>query len=369
MNSPQTRVLITGLGVISSLGRTAAFWDALTSGGGRDIEAGDVQPSAIVADYSPPANLDAEAASRLGRCSLFAVDAAIQAVEDARLPFTAQTAPLIGVLFGSELGESERPVAGAPATSVARVLGVAGPVHSYAGPAAGALAVAQAFEIVRRGEAPVVVAGGADIPAGLYFDAGSRRPRPFDADRDGFLPAEAAAAVVLESAEVAEERGARVYGELLGQGSAFSRATVMEPGPNFVDAARAMRAALLRAEIFQGEVEVVFASASGDPAGDAIEVRALKDLWGPNVDRLTVTSLLGASGYPFAAAGPLALVAGLRALAAAVVPPTVGLVEPDPDFTRVDFVIAEPRKYRWSTGLVNTVGAGLNVSLVLRTHA
>jgi 3-oxoacyl-[acyl-carrier-protein] synthase II len=367
------RVFIAGLGVVSPVGRTAAFWDALLKGEGVPLGRDGGYSVSRIVDYRPPANLDAEAAAYLGRCSLFAADAAIQAVEDARLPFTAQTAPLIGVSFGSELGELEKQVAGAPAASVARILGIAGPLLSHVGPASGLLAIAEAAEMVRRGEAPVVVAGGADALPPLDI-AGRPRPtlsrgagRPFDAARDGVVLGEGAAAVVLEDAELAQDRGVRVYGEVLGHGNAFSRATVMKPGPNFVDAARSMRAALLRAEAFQGEVEVLLASASGDPEGDAIEARALKDLWGPNVDRLTILAIQGLIGDAMAASGPLSLVAALSSMNEAIVPPTVGLSEVDPDFRQLDIVTGKARQFRWGTGMVNAFGPGANVSLVIRT--
>lgn len=360
--------MITGLGVVSAAGRGPnALWSHLLEA---SLAPGHTHLGGALRDYTPPPNLDSEAASRLGRTSLLAADAAIQAVEDARLPFTAQTAPLIGVVFGSELGEAEKPVVGAPATSVARVLGVAGPLVAIAGPSSGALALAEAAEIVRRGEAPVVVAGAADALLAATPDAPvtpSGVPRPFDVDRDGLLLAEGAAAVVLEASDLAEDRGAVVYGEVLGHGNCFSRATVMQPAPNFLDATRAMRAALLRAEVFQGEIEVVFASATGSLDGDAIEVRALKDLWGPNVDRLTVTSVHGALGFPLAAAAPISVVAALLSLREAVVPGTAGLREVDADFRQLDIVRGEARKYRWDTAMVNAFGAGANVALVLRS--
>lgn len=369
MVQERKRVLITGIGVVSPFGRGRdVLLKALLEGGEAEPDESRGYRALRVQNYEPPANLDPEALAALGSASLFAADAAIQAVEDARLPFTAQTAPLIGVSFGSQLAAASED---SPAESVARILGVAGPLLTFSGAVTGALAIGEAAEIVRRGDAPVMVAGGVDrlpgAPKPAWPAIASSAARPFDVTRDGVLPSEGAAAFVLEAEELATERGANVYGELLGHGNAFSRATVMQPAPNFVDAARAMRAALLRAEVFQGEIETVFGSAAGDREGDAIEFRALKDLWGPNVDRLTVTSLQGALGQSFAAAAPVALAAALLSLGQATVPPTLGLSEPDPDFRQLDIVTAQPRKYRWETGMVNAFSAGANVSLIIRT--
>jgi 3-oxoacyl-[acyl-carrier-protein] synthase II len=267
-------------------------------------------------------------------------------------------------VFGSSEGEREKPVPGAPATSVARVLGVAGPVLSLEGPASGLAAVVEGFELLKRAATPVVVAGAVDViavPEGPFVPG-----RPFDASRSAFSLVEAACAFVLEDAEIAEGRDARVYANLLGGGMAFSRATVMEPAPNYVDAARAMRAALMRGEVFQGEVETVFASAHGDPAADEAEGRGLKDLWGPNADRLTVASVHGAAGHAPAASGLLSLAAALKSLDAGLVPPTAGCAHPDATFAALDIVTGAARSWRYNTALVNAISEATNVSVVIR---
>jgi len=353
MTSDRGRVLVTGLGVVSPFGRGMdALWTALTEG--------RTAASSRLEGYEPPANLDGEARLGLGRCSLLAADAAIQAVEDAALPFTAQTAPLIGVAMGSESGEIDKRV---PAASVARVLGVAGPLLALLGPGSGLVAVIEAFELIKRGAAPVVAAGGCDA---LLQGGASLPGKPFDATRAGAGPAEIACVIVLEDSEVAAARGARVYAEVLGGGMTFSRATVMSPAANFVDAARAMRAALLRAEVFQGEVEAIFAGASGDPDGDEIEGRALRDLWGPNADRLTVTSVHGATGHARAASGVLSLVAAVRAMNEGMVPATAGCERPDEPFSVLDIVTGAARTWRFNTAMVNDFSDSANVAVVVR---
>ncbi len=349
MSESPHRVVITGAGVVSPFGRGLdALWQALLEGR---------RSSGRVDRYKPPANLDPEAVALLDRRSLYAVDAAIQAIEDAHLPVTAQSAPLIGVVWGSSGARGNEP----PASQVARVLGVAGPALTLEGASSGSQAVGESLEMIARRQAPVVVAGGtsaldASTPAGSG--------RPFDAGRDGRMPAEGAAAFVLESEAIARDRGAHVYAELVGYGAAFSRSTVMTPGANHVDAARAVQQALVRAQVLQGEVEVVFAAAAGDET-DQIEVRGLGELWGPNVDRLTVTSVHGATGYAFAAAGPLSLAVALKSLEEGTLPPTAGCDKPDESFRDLDIVLRQ-RTYRFSTALVDDLGAGTNVALLVR---
>jgi 3-oxoacyl-[acyl-carrier-protein] synthase II len=364
-------VVITGIGVVSAFGRGIdPLWDALLRGLAAPVERQGGVRVAPIGGHAPPPNLDAEAARRLGRCSLFAADAAIQAVEDARLPFTAQTAPVIGLSFGSEHGDPESSP-GAPAAAVARILGIAGPVIALAGPSAGALAIGEAYEMVRRGATPVVVAGGSEgllseRLAGL--EIASNAARPFDKDRDGVIPGEGSAAVVVEAEEIARERGARVYARLIGYGAAFSRATVISPAMNYIDAARALQAALLRGDLFQGEIDCLFASAAGSVEGDAIEAKALAELWGPNVDRLTITSAHGALGHTLGAAGAISLAIALKSMQSETVPATVGLTQPDHAFSKLDIVTGEARPYRFSTAAVNCFSAGTNVSLIVRAE-
>jgi 3-oxoacyl-[acyl-carrier-protein] synthase II len=351
-------VWVTGMGLVSPFGRgVETFWAALASG--------EVARPPLCLDYNPPSNLNPEARDGLGRATLLAADAAIQAVEDARLPFTAQTAPMIGAVFGSLEGDREKPVPGAPATSVARVLGIAGPVLSLYGPGSGLAAVIEGFELIARGDAPVVVVGATGSPAAPGAD-GDDAGRPFDARRNGVAAGEAACAFVLEDEEVARARQARLLVQALGGGLAFSRATVMRPGPNFIDAARAMRAALLRAEVFQGEVETVFSGAAGDRAGDEIEVKALTDLWGPNVDRLTVTSVLGAAGHAGPAAAVLSLAAAIASLERGIVPPAAGCTEVDEPFAALDIVLGQARAWRYNTAMVTGFSEATNAALVVR---
>lgn len=352
-----TDVVVTGLGAVTRFGRGAdALWQGVLRG--EAIRAGQ----GTIEDYAPPANLDAATAKRLARGNLIAVDAAIQAVEDARLPINEQGAPLIGVIFTYV------------ATDVARTLGVGGPVISVSGPVSGAIAIAEGAEMIRRGEAPVVVAGGMDFGA---MERGKTQgtARPFDANRDGVVAAEASAAFVLEDAEIARSRGARIYGEITGHGIAFGGAAphlneigqALESGgkPDYRAIARAMQSALLRAETIQGAVDWLCAAAPGDRDLDAAEALALRELWGPNVERLTVSSIHGASGYLYSAGGAIGAVVALRAIAEGLIPPTAGFETPDPSLPDLDIVRGEARRFQLRTVLVNATSAATSVALVL----
>jgi 3-oxoacyl-(acyl-carrier-protein) synthase len=339
-----TDVVITGLGAVTRFGRGAeALWRGVLRG--EAIRAGQGE----LVDYAPPANLDVATANRLARGNLIAVDAAIQAVEDARLPINEQGAPLIGVVFTDV------------ATDVARTLGVGGPVITLTGPSSGAIAIAEAAEMIRRGEAPVVIAGGMDLAGKDDRAQTQAMARPFDPSRDGVVAAEASAALVLEDAELARSRGARVYGEVAGHGIAFGGA----PRPDYRAIARAMQSALLRAETIQGAVDWLGAAAAGDRDLDSAEALALRELWGPNVERLTVSSIHGASGYAPVAGGALGAVVALRAIAEGLIPPTAGFETPDPLLPDLDIVRGEARRFQLRTVVVNATSAATSVALVL----
>jgi len=331
LNDPR-RVVITGLGAVSRFGRGVdALWRGVLAG----------EPAAAAPDLDPPGS---------------ALDAAAQAIEDAGLALTPQNAQHVGVVFGST-GATD-------AAEVALAHAAAGPVLALSGPASGAAAIAQAAELIRRGEAAVVIAGGADgrdsPMAGPSVSPGPARP--FDAERTGVTLGAGAAAVVLEAEEVARARGARVQAELLGHGQSFSGGE----RPDAQAAARALQAALLRAEVIQGEIDWLCAAAAGDPDLDAAEARALAALWGPNVERLTVSSIHGAVGYAPAAGGALALVAAVRALGEGLVPPTAGCRALDARLPDIDLVLGEARRARLRTVLVNALSEGSNVCLIIR---
>lgn len=384
------RVAVTGLGAVTPAGRgVTTFRDALLRGEPLYSDVGRAFPAAAVVDDAPREDLDPEAAHLMGRCARFAADAAIQAVLDGRLAIRPETLPLIGVVLGSALGEADSVIAWrvargpeerdlwarraslAPADAVARTLAAAGPCLALGGDSASGLAaVVEAAAMVRRGDATFVVCGGADAPL-AWLDAepgeASRmgvsftgRAQPFGAGGDGFVAGEGAVVVLLEDLDIAQQRGATIYAEILGWGETTNRAPVSAPQANRVDASRALQAALLRGHTLQGEVDALFASASGHPALDAAELEAIRTIWGHRAAALAVTAVAGTIGWLFAASGPASLLAAILAMREGVLPPTVGTSP----HSAVDLV-TQARRAAIRRVVVNAVGFGHNVSVAL----
>jgi len=378
------RVCITGIGAVSAFGRTAAdLWTGLRAGEsavapieGFDAKGLGCRIAAEARGYRPREDIDQEAAAAMDRRQLMAADAAIQALVEAAVPITAETVPQIGVAVGTEMPEQGV----ATAAYVARTVSAAGPVlHVSNGAAGGLTAIGEAAEWIRREECAVAVAGGAEAPVTrdgvAHFDRlamltrrnddPARAVRPYDVSRDGFALGEGAAMVVLETEEQAARRGAHVYAWLDGYGATFSRAPVAHPAANAIDAGRAMQAALMKWDpTLQAEIGVIFGTGGGG-ALDVIEGQAVRRIWGPNADRLWVTSIKGTIGHTLGASGALSLVAAVFCLQSGLAPPTANLEEQDPACGGLEIVTGEVRPFHGTKALVNAFGLGHNASVVV----
>lgn len=378
------RVCITGVGAVSPLGRTANdLWAGLQKGepavraiGSFDASALACRISAEVRDYAPRDDMDAEAVAAMDRRSLFAADAAIQALIQADVPITAETVTQIGVAVGTELPEHGMTTA----ANVARTISAAGPVtHLANGAVGGLMAIGEAAEWIRREECSIVVAGGAEAPITpewmAHFDERGmlshrnddpqHAARPWDRDRDGFVLAEGAAMLVLEDEDVAIRRGAFILGYVDGYGTSFNRAPVAHPAANAIDAGRAMQAALIKWDlVLQAEVDVIFASAGGGSL-DAIEGQAIRRIWGPNTDKIWATAIKGTLGHALGASGAFNAAAALYSLQAGLIPPTVNLEQQGDDCGELEVVREDVRRLHGARALVNAFGLGHNASLLL----
>ena len=372
--SVNRRIVVTGLGAVTPLGSGAArFWDRLCAGrsGVRPITLFDagafpVRIAGEVSGFTLPAGIDRKRARRLDRYALFGVGAALQAWGDAGVethdPW--QAGIVLGSSHGGEntalqaaaaLGPRPAPKAASPlviprmlnnmaAAQTAMLLGLRGPGFALASACAtGGHAIGEASEIIRRGDAEVMVAGAAEAcitPLTLAGDhalgALSRRNaeprracRPFDRDRDGFVIAEGAAALVLEEGEHARRRGARVYAELSGYGATTDGMHETRPDPTGAAAARAIDRALEKSGARPREVSAVFVHAAGTRAGDAAEARALCASLGEALGTIPVTAVKSMTGHMFAASGAAQAVAAVKAIEAGAVPPTINCDRPD----------------------------------------
>jgi 3-oxoacyl-[acyl-carrier-protein] synthase II len=405
------RVGITGIGPISAIGiGREAFWDGLRrcrSGVGALTRFAAPESQSRVAgqvdDFNPSQHLSPRQNRRLDRYSQFAVAAARLALDDAGLRDAELSRERTGVYVGSALGgiafaeeqHSKFETAGAAAISPLLALSVFGGAAScniaiqldVRGPnmansnscASGCIALGEAFHLIRAGAADVMLSGGVEVPlAPLTFQSfgtiralstrnedAATASRPFDATRDGFVMAEAAALLVLEELEHARARGARVYAELRGYGTTNDAYHMTAPRPDGEAAARAVCIALEDAGIPADALDYVNAHASSTPLGDRIEARALQIALGAHASRVLTSATKGYYGHPLGASGALEAAICALAIHREWVPPTLNLEEPeaglDLSFVRGSGCHTAPR-----CALNTSFGfGGINASLVL----
>jgi 3-oxoacyl-[acyl-carrier-protein] synthase II len=405
------RVVLTGIGAVTPIGSgREGLWRGLRAGTSAvgPITCFDPAPfrsqiAAEVRDFDPLDHIEARRARRLDRFAQFALAASRQAVDDAGLGGANGWHAGAAVYIGSALGgvafaegqharflaaglRSVEPTlalavfGGAGASNVALDLGLRGPTVGNANScASGAIAVGEAFRLVKSGLATVALAGGVEAPlAPLTFGAfalikalstrneepGSAS-RPFDRGRDGFVMGEGSAMVVLEELGSALARGARPYAEVLGYGTTNDAYHMVQPRPSGEEAARAIGLALAEAGVRPGEVGYLNAHATSTPLGDAAEAVAIRRAFGRHADALPVSGTKGLYGHPLGASGAIEVAITALALDLGWLPPTTNLVERDPacDLAYVD---APGRYAQIDVAATNSFGfGGINASLVL----
>ncbi|MCC7104569.1 MAG: beta-ketoacyl-ACP synthase II [Chloroflexi bacterium] len=405
------RVALTGVGALTPIGQgSAGLWAGVlrgASGVGR-ITQFDAEPFASriageVHGFEPLDWMDRKKARRLDRFSQFALAASRMALDDAGLTLEPGSADDVAVYIGSALGglayaehqhtrflggglRSIDPMLalsvfnGAGSCNVAMELGATGPNVANANScAAGAVAVGEAFRLIKCGAARAAVAGGVETPlAPLVFSSFSviralskrneepcRASRPFDRDRDGFVMAEAAAVVVLEDYESAEARGARIYCEVLGYGLTNDAYHMTAPLPDGSQSARAMQLALREARLAPEDVAFLNAHASSTQLGDSAEVAAIEQVVGSHVSRLAVGGTKGLHAHALGASGAEELAVTALGLYHGYQPPVINLEHPDPGCP-LTFVPPGGLDGNVDFAMTNSFGfGGINSSLVL----
>ena len=404
------RVVITGLGVVSPVGiGLSEFWDNLKAGksGIRSITRFDASgfPCRIAAevDFDPLTYIDRREARKMDRFCQFAVAAARMAFADAGLggAFVPERS---GVLIGTGIGGMETfdretkvllekgpdrvspffipmMIANMASGQVSIDLGLKGPINTVVTACAtGTNAIGDAYEIIARGDADVMVCGGTEAPitplalAGFSAmkalsvrnDLGPGACRPFDRERDGFVMGEGAGILVLESLENASARGARVYAEIAGYGMSSDAYHITAPSPGGEGAARAMRAAMASAAVSPDQVDYVNAHGTSTPANDVNETLAIKAALGARAGQVPVSSVKSMIGHLLGAAGAVETIATVMAIREGVLPPTINYRNPDPECD-LDYVPNQARKADVGIALKNSFGfGGQNACLVLR---
>ncbi len=258
-------------------------------------------------------------------------------------------------------------------------LGFRGPNYApVSACATGSHAVGEAAELIKRGDADAVLAGGAEacmhplILAGFCAMRGlvaeeeqpSRASRPFDATRAGFVMGEGACVLVLEELAAARARGARVYAEILGYGASNDAHHMAQPDPESVGVKEMIRSALLRSGIEPERVGYINAHGTSTPLGDLAETKAIKEVFGKHAYSLAVSSTKSVTGHCFGAAGAIEAMMSVLAIHEGVLPPTINYEHPDPECD-LDYVPNEPRKARVDVALSNAMGLGGHNGCVL----
>src|ERR671910_2852957 len=381
------RVVITGMGAVSPLGNDLpSTWNAAVAGeSGIDfIQSFDatgfpVRVAAEVKGFEPPEIVSPKEARRLDRNVLLALGAGKEALDDAALD--AQYEPgRMGILFGSAIGGflgimqqhevlQERGadrispyflpsvLVDSASGQLAISLGLRGPNYApVSACATGSHAVGEGAELVRRGDADAVLAGGTEscihplILAGFCAMRGlaaeeehpPRASRPFDATRDGFVMGEGSCTLVLEELEQARGRGARIYAEVLGYGASNDAHHMAQPEPEAIGVSDMMRRALERAGVEPERVGYINAHGTSTPLGDLAETRAIKQVFGDHAYELAVSSTKSVTGHCFGAAGAIEAMMCVLALHHQLLPPTINYRNPDPECD-LDYVPNEAR--------------------------
>jgi 3-oxoacyl-[acyl-carrier-protein] synthase II len=410
MQEARRRVVITGLGLITPLGvDVERSWAGLTQGKSGIGPITRFDPAGLettiageVKDFDPLQYLDRKEVRRTDRFAQFSVAAAAQALADAKLEITADIAPRIGVAFGSGIGgvstlvdnivaHDKDPRRVSPfmipmmivdmaAGEVAMKFGAKGPnLGTVSACASSAHAIGLAAETIRRGQADVMLAGGAEaglikVAIGAFnaMHALSRRneapgkaSRPFDKERDGFVFSEAGGCLVLEELEFARARGARILAEVGGYGATADAYHVTAPPEGAEGAVRAMRMALEDAGLGPDDIGYVNAHGTSTQANDGSETQALKTVFGDHARSLPISSTKSMTGHTLGAAGAIEAIICVLAMREGLLPPTINQEVPDPECD-LDYIPNVARKAKVDHSLSNSMGfGGHNVALVI----
>ena len=410
----ERRVVVTGLGVTSPVGLTiSSMWEALVSGqsGVAYISSFDPTPfetkiAAEVKGFDASVYVTRRQARYMDRFTQFAVAASLQAVEAARLTINTDNAEETGVIIGnsvcglltvseqfrvlSEMGPRRISPVLAPTMTgdaapvqVSLILGTKGVSYSPSSTcSSGADAIGQAYELIRQGNAKIMIAGGTEAPIiplvlaafgairalSTKNDNPEAACRPFDAERDGFVLGEGAAIMVLEDATYALERGAPILGEIVSYGATSDAFHLTQPSPEGEGAVRAVRLALKRASLSPNEIDYINAHGTATLLNDRTETTVIKSVFGDRAKHIPVSASKSMIGHLLGAAGSIQALITILALNQGVLPPTINLTHPDSECD-LDYVPNQARRAKIQTAMSNSFGfGGHNSVLIFRQY-
>mgnify|MGYP001584547802 CR=1 FL=1 len=399
----ERRVVVTGMGAITPLGSNKDdFWSSLKEGKSGitrithfDPADFDTQIAGQVKDFDPLEYFDKKEARRLVKFIQFAVAASKMALSDSGLVIDAQNAPEIGVLIGSGIGgiefleqqaytlKDKGPSKCSPfmvplmindmAAGVASIhTGAKGPNGcTTTACASGTNSIGDAYEIIKRGDAAAMLAGGTEAaitPLGIAGfsaaqalssrnDEPEKASRPFDAKRDGFVMGEGSGIVMLEELESAEKRGARIYAEVAGYGMSADAFHMTAPDSMADGAIRAIRAVLKDAGMQAADIDYINAHGTSTEMNDRLETLAIKNTFGPHAKKVAISSTKSMVGHLLGAAGAVEFIACVMSIVEGFVHPTINYEFPDPNCD-LDYVPNKGRKMEVRAAMSNSFGFG-----------
>ncbi|WP_261132555.1 beta-ketoacyl-ACP synthase II [Bacillus sp. Marseille-Q3570] len=407
------RVVITGLGTVSPLGNdTETTWTNIINGKSgigeltrRDKEQFPAKVAGEATEFDPAQYMDKKDARKMDRFTQFAIAATQMAVKDADLTITDDNADRVGVWIGSGIGGMETyeqqfqvfmekgqrrvspffvpmMIPDMASGQVSIMLGAKG-INSctVTACASGANSIGDAFKAIQRGDADVMITGGTEAPITNMALAGfssakalsfntdpSSASRPFDANRDGFVMGEGAGILVLESLESAQNRGARIYAEIVGYGATGDAYHITAPAPGGEGGVRAMNLALKDAGMSPDEVDYLNAHGTSTDFNDKYETMAIKSVFGDYAQKLAISSTKSMTGHLLGAAGGLEAVLSIKAIENNIMPPTINYETPDPECD-LDYIPNEARKAEVNAVMSNSLGfGGHNVALLFKRY-
>ncbi|PFG07050.1 beta-ketoacyl-ACP synthase II [Bacillus sp. es.034] len=408
------RVVVTGLGSVTPLGNDVeSAWSNILAGktgvGPLTRLNADEYPAKVAAELKDfnieEFGVERKEARKMDRFTHYAIAASLMAVKDSKLDITDENAHRVGVWIGSGIGGMETfeqqyetfqkrgyrrvspffvpmIIPDMAAGQVSIMLGAKGfNSCTVTACATGTNSIGDAFKVIQRGDADVMVSGGAEAPITKMSVAGfcantalstnpdpEKASRPFDSNRDGFVMGEGAGIVVLEELEHALKRGATIYAEIVGYGCTGDAYHITAPAPAGEGGARAMKMALEDGGIRPEEMDYINAHGTSTPYNDKYETMAVKEVFGDHAYKLAMSSTKSMTGHLLGAAGGVEAIFTVLAMKDSVLPPTINIETPDPDCD-LDYVANEARKQEVNVAMSNSLGfGGHNATIVFKKY-
>ncbi len=399
----ENKVVVTGMGIISCTGKTVNdFWDSLIQGKSGidylkqvDTEGYTCKIGGEIDNFDPLNYMDKKEVKRLARYSQFAIAAALEALTNSEIDLGKEDSGEVGVLLGSGSGglpETEKEnlqmfknnrntvsplyvpkmLPNMASSNISRLLNLTGYSNTVATAcAAGTQAIGEAAEVIRRGDAEVMIAGGSEAPfcetslggfCNMHAltsqnDNPKTASKPFDKNRDGFVPSEGSGIIILESLKHAIKRGKEPLAEITSYACTSDAFHLVQPEPEGKGAAKAMEKVLKKSNLDLSSIDYINSHGTSTPAGDKAETLAIKRVFGDHSKKLKINSSKSIIGHASGAAGAMEAIACVKSIENQIVHPTINLIDEDEDCD-LDYTPQKPKKIKIDHALSNSFGFG-----------